>query len=46
MFFFFKQKTAYEISYDLGFQYSQHFNRYFKRSTGMTPSEYRKVAAE
>ena len=39
-------KTINEISYDLGFQYSQHFNRYFKRSTGMTPSEYRKVAAE
>ena len=36
-------KTVNEISYDLGFQYSQHFNRYFKRNTGMTPSEYRKV---
>ena len=39
-------KTINEISYELGFQYSQHFNRYFKRGTGMTPSEYRKVAAE
>ena len=35
-------KTVNEISYQLGFQYSQHFNRYFKRSTNMTPMEYRK----
>ena len=38
-------KTVNEISYGLGFQYSQHFNRYFKRSTGMTPNEYRRKAA-
>ena len=38
-------KTVNEISYGLGFQYSQHFNRYFKRSTGMTPNEYRKANA-
>lgn len=36
------RKTITEIAYGLGFQYSQHFNRYFKRSTGKTPSEYRK----
>lgn len=29
-------------AYRLGFQSSQHFNRYFKRCTGMTPTEYRK----
>lgn len=38
------RKTINEISYGLGFQYSQHFNRYFKRNTGMTPSEYRKAS--
>lgn len=35
-------RTINEISYSLGFQYSQHFNRYFKREVGITPSEYRK----
>lgn len=37
------QKTVNEISYELGFEYSQHFNRYFKRNTGMTPNQYRKA---
>jgi AraC-like DNA-binding protein len=37
-------KTVNEISYHLGFQYSQHFNRYFKRNVGMTPSQYRSQA--
>lgn len=37
------EKTVNEISYELGFQYSQHFNRIFKKNTGQTPSEYRKV---
>ena len=36
------EKTITEISYDLGFQYSQHFNRVFKKNTGFTPSAYRK----
>lgn len=36
------EKTVSEISYELGFQYSQHFNRVFKKATGKTPNEYRK----
>lgn len=35
-------KTVNEIAYRLGFQYSQHFNRYFKRNVGKTPSQYRR----
>lgn len=37
------EDTINEIAYSLGFQYSQHFNRYFKRATGMAPSQYRKA---
>ena len=37
-------KTVGEISNQLGFQYSQHFNRYFKRYVGQTPNEFRKQA--
>lgn len=39
------EKTVNEIAFNLGFQYSQHFNRYFKRGTGVTPSTYRKQLA-
>lgn len=38
-------KTVSQIAYDLGFQYSQHFNRLFKKNTGFTPNEYRKMQA-
>ena len=34
--------TITEVAYRLGFQSSQHFNHYFKRCTGMTPTEFRK----
>lgn len=30
-----------QISYELGFQYPQHFSRMFKKVVGMTPNEYR-----
>lgn len=36
-------KTMSQIAYELGFQYSQHFNRIFKKNVGCTPNEYRKV---
>lgn len=35
------EKNVSEIAYDLGFQYSQHFSRFFKKKTGSTPLEYR-----
>ena len=38
-------KSVTEIAYSLGFQYPQHFNRYFKRGVGMTPMEYRRAEA-
>lgn len=31
------------IAYELGFDYPQHFSKFFKASTGMSPAEYRKV---
>lgn len=30
-----------EIAYALGFQYPQHFTRFFKQNVGCTPNEYR-----
>ncbi len=36
-------KTVSEIAYQLGFQYSQHFNRVFKKHVGATPNEYRRA---
>ncbi len=38
-------KTINEISYELGYQYSQHFNRVFKKNVGQTPKEYRNQQA-
>lgn len=42
-----KRKVAFtrlstkEISYDLGFEYTSHFNKFFKISTAQTPGEFR-----
>ena len=33
--------TISHISYELGFQYPQHFTRLFKKMTGLTPNQYR-----
>lgn len=37
--------TVNEIAYRLGFQYPQHLTRIFKKSTGLTPSEYKTAQA-
>ena len=37
-------KSVSEIAFDLGFEYSQYFSRLFKKKTGMTPIEYRKIS--
>jgi len=34
-------KTMSQISYELGFQYPQHFGRLFKQLVGSTPNDYR-----
>lgn len=36
-------ESASQIAYHLGFDYPQHFNRLFKRITGLTPMEFRKT---
>ena len=38
-------KSVADVSYDLGFQYPQHFSRFFKKKTGSTPLEYRNAKA-
>ena len=33
-----------ELSYQLGFEESAHFNNFFKKTTGITPSDFRATA--
>lgn len=35
-----KGTSVAQVAYDLGFEYSQHLSRMFKKQTGITPSEY------
>lgn len=36
-----RDKNITQVAYKLGFQYPQHFVRFFKRYEGVTPSQYR-----
>ncbi|WP_313157206.1 helix-turn-helix domain-containing protein [Sphingobacterium multivorum] len=36
-------KSINEIASELGFKYQQHFTRFFKQKTGVTPNEYRNL---
>lgn len=39
------EKPVGQIADDLGFQYSQHFSRVFKKHVGLSPNEYRRQQA-
>ncbi|WP_347921985.1 helix-turn-helix domain-containing protein [Pontimicrobium sp. SW4] len=41
-----KQYTLLALAYDCGFNSKSSFNRYFKKSTGKTPSQYAKAFVE
>ncbi|MEM6630068.1 MAG: helix-turn-helix domain-containing protein [Bacteroidota bacterium] len=32
-----------QIAYSLGFEYPQHFSKFFKNKIGMTPTAYRNI---
>lgn len=36
-------KTVAEIANEMGFKYSQHFSRMFKKATGFSPNQYRSL---
>ena len=39
------EKSITQVAYSLGFQYPQHFVRFFKKYGNMTPSEYRRASS-
>ena len=36
-------KSISEIAFELGFKYPQHFTRFFKKTTGLAPNDYRSL---
>ncbi|PSW18205.1 AraC family transcriptional regulator [Photobacterium sanctipauli] len=38
------EATISQIAFDLGFDYPAHFTKLFKKSTGLSPSQFRKVS--
>ncbi len=40
--FYYTDKSAKEVGYELGFDDPGHFSRFFKNGTGMSPSEFKK----
>jgi AraC family transcriptional activator of pobA len=37
------EKSIREVAYELGFTYPQHFTRFFKQQSGLSPNEYRNI---
>jgi AraC-like DNA-binding protein len=40
----FSNITNKELAYELGFEESSHFNNFFKKMTGQTPTEFRSTS--
>jgi AraC-like DNA-binding protein len=40
---FYTDRTAKEIAYELGFEDAGHFGKFFKRNTGLSTSEFKKM---
>lgn len=38
-----QELTISQVAYDLGFDYPNHFSKFFKSKTGLSPSEYRNL---
>lgn len=41
--FFYTDKSAKEIAYELGFEDANHFGKFFKKQTGQSPTEFKKL---